>query len=134
MKKTIFITLFVLSVFMIFTGCSSTLPDGFEETKVTEKAQEIIELTFNDKYETIMEMADDVFNTTITVDDFRSSVNPHLAKAGEFEEITKTVLRSSKNNDTEIAVTISTVKCTNGNLTITIFFDTDMNICGYYVK
>lgn len=133
MKKTVSILVTVLTIITMFTGCGSTLPKAFDEAEVIQKVQDIIGLTFEDNYEAIMEMGSDVFSQ-LTVEDFRSSVNNYVSEAGEFKEISKTVVGGSKENGIESATTVSTVKCSNGNLTFTISLDTDMKISGYYVK
>jgi len=134
MNRIIYVCVILTAAMVMLSGCGSTISDHFDESEVKNKVEEVIHLTFQDDYEAILEMSDERFSTAMTVDELRSAINQVIEQAGEFSEIKNTVVGGAEEDGIDIAVAVSSVKCADATLTFTISFDSDMELCGYYIK
>lgn len=139
-KKSGLVMLAVLTaVFMLFAaGCewARDLPEEFEEQKVLDSAKEAIAALSARDYQAVEDMVAEEFKSEINAKMLEESIDETMVVMGEFDsyEDESAVGFQSKNYDGKIAVAVMSVLYENGLTTITISYNTDYEIIGFYMK
>lgn len=135
MKKGLFMMGMLAALFL--TGCSQNqLSDKFDEETVKEEAEKAVEL-FNERdYQGIIDMGDENMKNSITAEQFAEASDPYLDKCGEFQEIGKTVVLGSTDEDTgmDYGGVVMIGSYADGKIQFTIGFDEDMKLVQFLIK
>ena len=135
MKKGLFMMGMLAALFL--TGCSQNqLSDKFDEETVKEEAEKAVEL-FNERdYQGIIDMGDENMKNSITAEQFAEASDPYLDKCGEFQEIGKTVVLGSTDEDTgmDYGGVVMIGNYADGKIQFTIGFDEDMKLVQFLIK
>lgn len=135
MRKGLFMMGMLAALFL--TGCSQNqLSDKFDEETVKEEAEKAVEL-FNERdYQGIIDMGDENMKNSITAEQFAEASDPYLDKCGEFQEIGKTVVLGSTDEDTgmDYGGVVMIGNYADGKIQFTIGFDEDMKLVQFLIK
>ena len=129
----------LLAVMMLFvTGCewARDLSEEFEEEKVLASAEEVIEDLNACDFEAIEAKVNEEFQEDINAGMLEENLAEKMKELGEFDSYTDeaAVGLKSKDYDGEIAVAVMNPIYENGRITVTISYNTDYEIIGFYVK
>lgn len=129
----------VLSLLLCLVGCgSSKLAESYDKDTIYEKAQEVIMLANEGKYDEITKLAELPEDTT--AEDFAKLVeegwNPILKDKGDFVEITQYEIagQHDKKTDQDYAVIALAVKYNEGTCVYTLYYNEDYELVGLYLK
>lgn len=135
--KKVFLTVLLLMAATVFAGCKSgsNLPAPFNEDDVRTKAQEAIDM-FNEKdYQGIIDMGDDAFKASLTVEQFTASGDPVLEQLGAFDSMDKFVIAGQQDQaKKDYAVVVAVGKYANGKLQFSMAFDDSMKLIQFLIS
>lgn len=137
MKKALCFVLILAALLSLSAcGAGTGLPEGFEETAVLARAEELITLINTKDYTAVVSQLRDDLESAITPEELEAAWGPALEKAGAFVEVTKAVVSGTKDQATgeDYAVAILVCKYENASLTYTISVDANLEIVGMYMK
>ena len=137
MKKRMSI-LFICALAVCMMGCAKTkLAEEFEEEKVIEEANAVIQMINEGETEAVWE---DKFNAkmqyALTKEDWLSAIDPIMEDAGEFQSYEKEAVTGTEEPDTgeEFATAVIVAEYENGKNQYTITFNKSMQLTGFFVK
>ena len=137
MKKRMSI-LFICALAVCMMGCAKTkLAEEFEEEKVIEEANAVIQMINEGETEAVWE---DKFNakmqSALTKEDWLSAIDPIMEDAGEFQSYEKEAVTGTEEPDTgeEFATAVIVAEYENGKNQYTITFNKSMQLTGFFVK
>ena len=137
MKKRMSI-LFICALAVCMMGCAKTkLAEEFEEEKVIEEANAVIQMINEGETEAVWE---DKFNakmqSALTKEDWLSAIDPIMKDAGEFQSYEKEAVTGTEEPDTgeEFATAVIVAEYENGKNQYTITFNKSMQLTGFFVK
>ena len=137
MKKRMSI-LFICALAVCMMGCAKTkLAEEFEEEKVIEEANAVIQMINEGETEAVWE---DKFNAKmqsgLTKEDWLSAIDPIMEDAGEFQSYEKEAVTGTEEPDTgeEFATAVIVAEYENGKNQYTITFNKSMQLTGFFVK
>lgn len=139
-KKDALALLAVLTALLVLfvSGCewAKELSDAFDEEKVLSTAKEAIAALGERDYQAIEDMVAEDFKSKINAKMLKESLDDTLKAIGKVDSYQdeSAVSFDSKDYDGEIAVAVMAVMFENGLATITISFNTDYEIIGFYMK
>lgn len=130
--------LFILLAFSIaLSACSSSkLADIYDETIVTERAKEVVELINSQDYEKVNAEIRDDLQDQLTSTQLKDALGAKLVVAGPFIEYqsTATLGQKSKTSGEDYATVVLVGKYEKSILVFTISMDSNLDIVGLYVK
>ena len=129
----------LLAVMMLFaSGCewARDLSEEFEEDKVMASAEEVIEALNACDFEAIEDKVDEEFREEINAGMLEDTLAEKMKELGAFDSYTdKAVVGlKSKDYDGDIAVAVMNPSYENGSIAVTISYNTDYKIIGFYAK
>lgn len=129
----------ILCLLLFLVGCgSSKLAENYDKDTIYEKAQEVIMLANEGKYDEITALAELPKDTT--AEDFAKLVeegwNPILKDKGNFVEITQHEIagQHDKKTNQDYAVIAVAVKYEEGICVYTLYYNEDYELVGLYLK
>lgn len=135
--KRLLCALLALSMALFLFGCGAQpLPEGFDEEKVTARAEEIVGYASDGDYDAIIACLRSDLADSVTADQLKESWAPTYEKIGAFQSIDKTGLYGTADKTTGEEYAVAVVVCTyeNGSAIYTLSFDADLNLVGLYLK
>lgn len=130
--------LFICALAVCMMGCAKTkLAEEFEEEKVIEEANAVIQMINEGETEAVWE---DKFNakmqSALTKEDWLSAIDPIMEDAGEFQSYEKEAVTGTEEPDTgeEFATAVIVAEYENGKNQYTITFNKSMQLTGFFVK
>ncbi|OQB23886.1 MAG: hypothetical protein BWY11_01539 [Firmicutes bacterium ADurb.Bin182] len=136
MKKTI-ITACALVLAFLLSGCGvGKLPEGFDETKVTDKAKEIVALLNDKDFEAVTGECREDLRQLLPAGELEKSLSPLIAKLGGFKDYKTVVTAGSKEKETgeDFATVVLVCDYEKGTATYTISMNNELEIIGLYMK
>lgn len=133
--KKLFIPLLVVAI--LLAGCNrATLTDDFDEAEVKDAAAYAVSLMNERDYQGINDLVRDDCQESLSVDVLRSVCDEVLDDAGAFDSITKQTIVGGQNEDRDedFAISVSTCKYENMELSYTFVFDKNMEMVGVYMQ
>ncbi len=131
-------TVLTICTMLACSGCNMAkdLSEEFEEEKVLAAAEAVIDAMHEGNYEQIEETVAEEFAEDITAEMLEESLAAKLETMGKFGgyEDTAVVGMDSDEYEGEVAVAVMNPAYENGTLTVTISYNTDYEIIGFYVK
>ena len=135
--KRILSAVLALSMALLLFGCGAApLPEGFDEEKVTARAEEIVGYASSGDYDAIIACLRSDLSSSVTADQLKESWAPTYDKIGAFQSVDQTALYGTKDKSTGEEYAVAVVVCTheNGSAIYTLSFDADLNLVGLYLK
>ncbi len=136
-KRKITVGLLAALMVFLFAACGpEPLSEVFDEARVLEEAGTVMDALNAQDYKAIAGMVREEYKSDISEETLKDSLKEAMDEIGEFDSyIDQSVVgMSSKDFDGEIAVAIINAQYANGKKTVTISYDTDYKIIGFYVK
>ncbi len=136
-KRKIAIGLLAAMMVFLFAACGpEPLSEVFDEAKVLEQADKVLNALNAQDYKAIAEMVREEYKGDINEEMLKESLKEAMDEVGGFDSyIDQSVVgMSSKDFDGEIAVAIINAQYEYGTKTVTISYDTNYEIIGFYVK
>ncbi len=127
MKRKLLFLFSVLAV-LALAACGNKVDEATAE-KYTGKAEEVILLLSEGKYEEVHAMFNEEMEDALPVGEM-DALTPLIEEAGKFEKINK----ASVEEKDGYYVTVTVAKYSKKNRIFTITFDENDNIAGLYVK
>ena len=129
----------ILAVMMLFaSGCewARELSEEFEEDKVLASAEEVMDELNACDFEAIEDKVDEEFKEQINAEMLEDTLAEKMQELGEFDSYAdKAVVGlKSKDYDGNVAVAVMNPSYEYGNITVTISYNTDYKIIGFYAK
>lgn len=126
----------VMAVFMMGCNGAVELPESFEEDKVIAEAEKAVDALNSCDFEAIEDMVDDEFKEQINAELLQTSLEDTIEELGEFDSYKSesAVGLSTKDYDGDVAVAVLNTLYEYGSTTVTISYNTDYKIIGFYVQ
>ena len=137
MKKLIVISMILVFVTSMLSGCASTkLSDAFNKETVESTSKQVVDYLNAGKYDSVCDMFTDDLKPQLTSDALKSAVEKTYGSAGTFEKYKNVVVIGQKVKATkeDAAVVVIIAKYEKKNVTFTISFNKDMKLIGLYMK
>lgn len=136
--KRLFTVILAVMLGITMTGCDGAveLSEAFEEEKVLTEAEKAVEALNICDFQAIEDMVDDEFKEQISAKILQSSLEDTMKEMGEFDSYKSesVVGLSTKDYDGDVAVAVLNALYEYGSRTVTISYNTDYKIIGFYVK
>ena len=120
------------------SGCewARELSEEFEESEVKRKAEEAMDLLNACDFEAIEEMVDEEFKEELGADVLEEALGEKIQGLGEFDGYSDEAVvgLKSKDYDGNVAVAVLNGTYKNGTIAVTISYNTDYKIIGFYAK
>lgn len=130
--------LFLLLVFSItLSACTpAKLADIYDESVVTERAKEVVEMINAQDYEKVNAEIRDDLQDQLTADKLKDALGAKLVEAGTFIEYQSiaTLGQKSKTSGEDYATVVLVGKYEQSTVVFTISMDSNLDIVGLYVK
>ncbi|UUM11318.1 DUF3887 domain-containing protein [Proteiniclasticum sp. QWL-01] len=128
--------LFVLTLSLALAACAQkTLPEGFDQAKVTTQAKQVITQLTNKEYASVAAQFSPEMKAALDAQKLQTAVGPVIDKLGAFKEFKSETVGAGENPTIgKYAVAIINCVYANGNATYTISIDSAGKVCGLYVK
>ena len=126
----------VLSL-LFLTACSANkIPDGFEESTLKIKVEQIVDFINDSKFEETYLMFRSDIQTMLTFEDFETVIQTKLDQVGEFKKISQIAITETKDPDTSEVYALTIVVCEHeeGKTTYTLSFNDKLEMVGFYIK
>ena len=136
MKKCICIMLlFALTAFTL-SACSGTkLSETFDEGKVKEAAQTVVDCLLSGEYGECVAMMSQEMQAALTAEVMEANMAALKEQTGEFQEYKSTTVIGQKDSGgAEYAVAVVVAAFEKGNITYNVSFDTEMRVIGLWMK
>jgi len=133
--KKLFIPLIVMVI--LLTGCNTAkLTDDFDEVEVKNAAAYAISLMNERDYQGISDLVRDDCQESLSADVLSGVCDEVLDKAGDFDSITKQTVVGGQNEDRDedFAISVSTCKYAEMDISYTFVYDANMEIVGVYMQ
>lgn len=128
----------LLLVAFAFSGCSlsgAPIPEGMDSESTIAMAQDIAVSLSKGEYDAVAEQFSDEMKAQLSAQSLRDALSKDISKRGEVTKFLSHSIRGGVDDEAgEYAVVVLVCKCENGTSTFTISIDTDMKICGLYMK
>lgn len=122
---------------LMLTGCGQNgLSGKFEEDAVKEKSMTAVTYFNERNYQGIIDMGNELFQESITEEQFKEVSDPYLDKCGDFVEISKTVVLGNTNGQTgeSFGGVVMVGKYEEGQIQFTIAFNEQMELVQFVIK
>jgi hypothetical protein len=130
--------LFILLVFSItLSACTSgKLADIYDETIVTERAKEVVEMINAQDYDKVNAEIRDDLQDQLTSNRLKDAIGAKLVEAGAFIEYPSitTLGQKSKTSGEDYATVVLVGKYEKSTIVFSISMDSNLDIVGLYVK
>ncbi|GGA91111.1 DUF3887 domain-containing protein [Ornithinibacillus halotolerans] len=127
MKKLI-LPMFIIALMLVLVACGSDDSDPNTE-KYSEKAEEVVSLLNEHKYEEVHAMFDETMEQGLSLENM-NQFTPVLEESGDFVAFEKT----SVDEQDGLYVTVVIAKYSNLNRVYTISFNDKDEIAGLFIK
>ncbi len=129
----------LLAVMMLFaSGCewARELSEEFEEAEVQARAEDAMELLNACDFEAIEELVDEAFKDQLSAEILEEALGEKIQSLGEFDGYSDEAVvgLKSKDYDGNVAVAVLNGTYKNGTIAVTISYNTDYKIIGFYAK
>lgn len=128
--------LLVLSL-LILTACSSNkIPEGFTETELTNKVNEIVSLLNDNKVNEVYSMFRSDVQAMLKLEDLEVIIQDKFEQVGTFKEVTQIAFTDTKDPSTSELYAVVIVVCEHeeGKTTYTLSFNEELELVGFFVK
>lgn len=128
--------LLVLSL-LILTACSSTnIPEGFSETELTNKVNEIVSLLNDNKVNEVYSLFRSDVQAMLKLEDLEVIIQDKFEQVGTFKEVTQIAFTDTKDPSTSELYAVVIVVCEHeeGKTTYTLSFNEELELVGFFVK
>lgn len=136
--KRLFTVILAVMLGVTMTGCDGAveLSEAFEEEKVLTEAEKAVEALNICDFQAIEDMVDDEFKEQISAEVLQTSLEDTMKEMGRFDSYKSesVVGLSTKDYDGDVAVAVLNALYEYGSRTVTISYNTDYKIIGFYVK
>lgn len=131
MKKWI-ISLFVC----VFLSACSSIPDGFDQSTLEQKSEEVIHLMENYQETEVISLLRTDLQAYITADQLHENLVIKYESVGEAQDKISFTISDTKDPQTNeiYATVIAQVKHEKGQSTYTISFNLEYELVGLYIK
>ncbi len=121
---------------LLLCGCKrGSVPEGFDESEVQQKAEEIVSLMSEQDFEGVASQFSDEMAAKLSADDMEENVGEQIAALGAFKKISSSAFAGgSLETGDNFATAVMVCKYENGKAIYTISIDLDGKICGLYVS
>jgi hypothetical protein len=130
--------LFILLAFSItLSACTSAkLADIYDESVVTERAKEIVEMINSQDYDSVNAEIRDDLQDQLTSSKLKDALGAKLVEAGAFIEYQSITAfgQKSKTSGEDYATVVLVGKYEKSTIVFTITLDSNLDIVGLYVK
>lgn len=129
MKKLYKFIIGILCMYML-GGCgASKLSDNYNENKLKESSEKLIDCFNNEKYDNIVDGMDDSLKKQVSSDQLKEAWS-NFKKVGKYKSISKIIFQE-KNS---IAIVVVIAQYENSNVQFTLSYNKDMKLVGVYFK
>ena len=126
----------ILSIILL-TACSSNkIPDGFVETEIKNKVEEIVGLINEFKLDDVFTMFRDDLKTMVKVENLETIIQTKFDQVGQFKEVSQIVITDTKDPNTSEVYAVAIVVCEHekGKTTYTLSFNESLELVGFFIK
>jgi predicted small lipoprotein YifL len=137
MKKTFLIAVLIITLALIFAGCGAgKLPESFDETAVTDRAKEIVQLLTAQDFEAVSKEVREDVRELLPANELEKALGKMISDLGAFTEYKTVVTAGTKDQKTgeEYATVVLVCNYASGSATYTISMDKNLEIVGLYMK
>lgn len=118
-----------LSCFVLF-GCSQNLEASFNEESLSKAATNVVQSLNNGQYDVITQTVSDDLQEALSPEVIESAWTPLSENLGEYQGVIETQVVSNDDN----ATTIIIAEYENGKVQLTMTYNKDMELIGFYMK
>lgn len=135
MKKLISVVL-VLTMLFVMSSCAPKIPDGYDESELTSRAQTVVQLVNTGDYESVISMLREDMQDEVTVDDLSMAYDDPVAEAGAFLNFKKADFSVTNDQTTGETYCVVEMKCEyeNEKYTFNVTFNRAMDVVGLFMK
>ena len=126
----------ILSIFLL-TACSSNqIPEGFVESEIKNKVEEVVGLINEFKLDEVTSMFRDDLKTMVKVADLETIIQTKIDQVGQFKEISQIAITDTKDPNTSEVYAVAIVVCEHekGRTTYTLSFNESLELVGFFIK
>lgn len=122
---------------LILTACSSNkIPEGFTETELTSKVNEIVSLLNDNKVNEVYSMFRSDVQAMLKLEDLEVIIQDKFEQVGTFKEVTQIAFTDTEDPSTSELYAVVIVVCEHeeGKTTYTLSFNEELELVGFFVK
>lgn len=132
------ITVLSIMLMLSFSGCNmpSELSEEFEEEKVLAASEDVVAAINAGDFSAIEDMVEEDFKGDINAEMLEEALSENLKELGKFDSYSdrSVVGLNSEDYDGELAVAVINATYENGSMALTISYNTDYEIVGFYAN
>ena len=128
--------LLILSL-LILTACNSNkIPEGFTETELNDKAEEIVSLLNENKVDVVYSMFREDVQAMIKLEDLEVIIQDKYNLVGTFNKVSQIAITDTKDPNTSEIYAVVIIVCDHedGKSTYTLSFNEALEIVGFFIK